>query len=119
MIKYATPDGGDWTYADEAGLSFGGWATLAHLADANKAAGGHWFDRDALRFFGSTRRELLGGAVVVELQRNAPEGMGRYVAVPFGPDAHPLGVTCRHGSRDAARRCARRMLRHGFSIVAD
>ena len=116
MNKYRTPDGGDWTYADRA-PELGGWASLGSLVRDNNAAGGHWFDRATLAFFGSQRRELVAGCCVVELQRNAPEGLPRYAVVPFGADARSIGVTCRHASRAAARACARRIAAEGFHKV--
>ena len=117
--KYATPDEGDWAYADAMPVIEPTWASLASLRQANAVAGSHWFDRDTLAFFGSRGQELIAGCVVVELQSKAPEGMPRYVAVPFRPDATPVGITCRHASRAAARRCARDIAAKGLHVLPE
>ena len=43
--------------------------TIAEIAEHNARSGGHYFDRDTLRFFGQTRRDfrarMVGGRVIV------------------------------------------------------
>lgn len=114
--KYATPDEGAWTYSDGAPVVEPAWATLASLQAAHR---GHWFDAATLRWFGSQRRELIAGCIVVELQAKAPEGMPRYAVTPFGPDASPVGIVCRHATRALARACARRVAAEGLHVLPD
>lgn len=38
----------------------------------------HWFDADALRFFGSRNRQMTQPGLLLETQTEAPEGVGRY-----------------------------------------
>ena len=85
------------------------FVTLPSLRDAVAANGGHFFDRNTLRFFGSHRPEVVAGCYV-ECQRNAPEGVERYIVAVFDHDGSHLG-TLRAASRDHARTIARRIHR--------
>jgi len=91
------------------------WVTLSDLTRANKATGGHWFDPATLRYFGSYRREIVGGAVV-ECRRNAPSDDLRYGVTWFDDDGTAIG-TVSTSSRERARTIARRAYREGFVRV--
>ena len=47
----------------------------------SRQAHAHWFDRDTLRWFGSTGRRMVRPGLVVECQRNAPGD--RYAVTAF------------------------------------
>lgn len=109
---YLTPCATDTIYWSGP-VELAGYATLASLRLAYAAGPGHYFDRDALRFFGSRNMHLVtgaGGCVTVETQTNTPAGMPRYkVEVWFMDDGLPRPAGgCRHSTLAQARACARR-----------
>jgi hypothetical protein len=70
---------------------------------------GHYFSPGAIRFFGMRYFRTVAPGASVQLQENAPAGVGRYAATVWetrdhgGPNAL---ITCHHETRAAANRCA-------------
>jgi hypothetical protein len=66
----------------------------------------HWFDADTLRFFGSRNREMVRAGLLVELQANAPAGVGRYVVTAWVVDAESGRITPQRVAEFHARTAA-------------
>ena len=76
---------------------------------------GHYFDPDALRWFGSQRFATVAPGVSVERQSNSPETLPAYKVTAWrAPTADEAGqgpqpwFGCRHSTRREATACARR-----------
>lgn len=82
-----------------------------HEPNLRRAHRGHWFDADTLRFFGSTNRELVAGGVMVELQRNAPDGLHRYSVTVWVIDPDTGNTSPVHFGRFPTRAAATRYAR--------
>lgn len=81
------------------------WDVRADYENAPKR--GHYFDRDALRFFGSRNFRTVAPGVSVELQANAPGDRYR-VTVWLDRDGVPEpSHGCYHATRREAVACAR------------
>jgi hypothetical protein len=73
-------------------------------------SGGHYFDADTLRYFGSRSFTVRAPGVTVECQSNAPEGCGRYRVTAWAweerngvRELQPFGIARCFDARTAAR----------------
>jgi uncharacterized protein (DUF1330 family) len=93
--------------------------TISDIKTANKAADGHWFDADTLRFFRSkvlpTVYEGPGGVFFVTSEQYAsmdgPLHPRRYSVRQFDPSdssVDTVGDFQQYGTADAAKQAARR-----------
>jgi hypothetical protein len=92
------------------------WLILGELVRANKASGGHFFDEDTLRWFGSRNRELFRGALI-ELQSKAPSASLRYKVTFFDATAAPIGGVA-GSTRAEVKGYAKLVADEGFVRVA-
>jgi hypothetical protein len=73
--------------------------------------GGHYFDLATLQWFGSWQFTTVAPGASVELQRNAPDGVGAYRVQLWRNSEHGTPEPwfgCRHDDRTQATACARK-----------
>lgn len=65
-----------WAYIPELST----FADVNHLINTYERQSGptHYFDRDAIRFFGSRNLHMHRRGLMIETQTSAPDGVGRY-----------------------------------------
>lgn len=97
-------------------IELGEWDDLVALVAANVAAGSMFFSPATLKFFGSTKRQLIGGRVLLECQTASEHEAGTWVTTAFDVSAKPL-TSCHHPTKVAARACAWTTIHHGFTAT--
>lgn len=89
--------------------------SVDNLARANRAAGGHWFDNDTMRFFGTricAGRALFGNRAFVTSELVWGEGARSYAVRVLWDPSDPCGIDTlgdRFASLSSATRWAERV----------
>jgi hypothetical protein len=101
--------------------------TLDQIKRAAAAAGSHWFDPSALRFFSSRlgRRvyPVPGGALFISSEQfrgyGSPDGPRLYSvrSCTLAGEIDTVGEFQAHSSRESAHNCAAHLQREGFTLA--
>lgn len=99
--------------------------TLDQIKRAAMGVGSHWFDKSALRFFGSRIGEKVhpvsGGALFVSSEQFDYQSPRLYSvrSCTFSGEIDTVGEFQQYATNQAAHSAAARLVKSGFNLIAE